>query len=259
MWRPKTWSDLESLKGSAEETTSLDFKRELTKNAEIAKDLAAMTVNGGVILYGVDEDKTTRLASEIVPIQLAGVEEKLRQIAGSQIAPTPDFDVEVITNPEDDASGVVAVVVPASSLAPHQTNARYPFRHGTTTDYLSEPAVERLYHQRRDLSGASPEPGQLLRDDFVRPLVGIEEGAGIGRLALVVRPAATEVRHPAGAWQQRALQTAVHDAIQQQNSRFANISLVRTFNAVSDGRGGLQWPRRGGLKWLHFASVVVCS
>ena len=25
------------------------------------------------------------------------------------------------------------------------------------------------------------------------------------------------------------------------------------------GRGGLQWPRRGGLKWLHFASVVVCS
>jgi SRSO17 transposase len=28
---------------------------------------------------------------------------------------------------------------------------------------------------------------------------------------------------------------------------------------VDTGRGGLQWLRRGGLKWPHFASVVVCS
>jgi hypothetical protein len=234
MWRPKTWSDLEALRGSAEETASLDFKRELTKNAEIAKDIAAMTVNGGVILYGVDEDKETRVATEITPIPLAGVEEKLRQIAGSQIAPTPDFDVEIVPDPEDETSGVVAVIVSASSLAPHQTNARYPYRHGTTTDYLSEPAVERLYRQRRELSGPSPQPGQLLRDDFVRPLSGIDDGAGIGRLTLVVRPAAGEVRHPAGAWQRQALKSAVYDAVQRQNSRFANITLVQTFNAVSD-------------------------
>jgi len=25
------------------------------------------------------------------------------------------------------------------------------------------------------------------------------------------------------------------------------------------GRGGFHWPRRGGLKWPHFASVGVCG
>ena len=36
--------------------------------------------------------------------------------------------------------------------------------------------------------------------------------------------------------------------------------LEQVFEVMGQARsGGLQWPRRGGLKWLHFASVVVCS
>jgi hypothetical protein len=67
MWRPRTWREVNALVVQAiEETPSLDFKKAIptTKvvpkiNEEIAKDIAAMTVSGGVLIYGVDEDKET--------------------------------------------------------------------------------------------------------------------------------------------------------------------------------------------------------
>lgn len=128
----------------------------------------------GTVLIGVEEDKDTRVAVEIRPIQLAGVEERLRQIAASHIAPVPDFEVHCIASPTDGTVGVVAVAVPPSSLAPHQWEGRYPFRRGTTTDYLDEKTVERLYQQRRDLSGPAPKSGQLLAEDFTTVLNGVE-------------------------------------------------------------------------------------
>jgi hypothetical protein len=73
------------------ETPSLDFKRELgAKNADIAKDIAAMTVNGGVLIYGVGEDKQTRVATAIVPQPLNGVEERFGRspAPGSRRRPT---------------------------------------------------------------------------------------------------------------------------------------------------------------------------
>lgn len=124
MWRPTVWSDVEALLGDAEETITLDFKRELTSNVETAKDIAAMTVSGGVIVYGVDEDESR--ASAIVELPLSGVEEKLRQVAGSLITPTPYFDVHAIASPDDDKIGVVVLAIPASSLAPHQTITATP-------------------------------------------------------------------------------------------------------------------------------------
>lgn len=50
MWHPRTWSDIEALKGQAEESSTLDFKKDLGSSSEIAKDLAAMALNGGVLV-----------------------------------------------------------------------------------------------------------------------------------------------------------------------------------------------------------------
>jgi hypothetical protein len=231
MWRPTVWSDVEALLGDAEETITLDFKRELTSNVETAKDIAAMTVSGGVIVYGVDEEESR--ASAIVELPLSGVEEKLRQVAGSLITPTPYFDVHAIASPDDDKIGVVVLAIPASSLAPHQTNNRYPYRRGTTTDYLDERTVERLYRQRHELSGAAMRTSTLLDQDFVGTLNGMEVRNGTGRLILVVRPAASDASHPAGAWQESVLKDAVYQGAGAQAQRFNNSSLVRTFNALS--------------------------
>lgn len=235
MWRPTSWADIEALVGVAEETSRLDFKRELgNKNEETAKDIAAMTVNEGTLAYGVDADKSTGVVRAITPIPLAGVEERLHQIAGSQIQPTADFKVKSIADPNDPTVGVVAVLIPASSLAPHQVNGRYPSRRGTTTEYLDEREIERLYRQRQALSGGATSSGMLLDEYAVAQLDGFQVGDGTGTLTLVVRPAGPDISHPAGAWQQNALQNAVQEARQRHASRFANITLVRTFAALGE-------------------------
>ncbi len=109
MWRPSSWTEIDGLVGVAEERPSLEFKREVGRNnEETAKDIAAMTVNEGVLLYGVDEDRSTCVATGITPVPLFGVEEKIWLVAGAHIQPTPDFDVEIITDPNDATKGVVA-------------------------------------------------------------------------------------------------------------------------------------------------------
>ncbi len=233
---------LTGLLGEAE-SPSLDFKRALGKNDEIAKDITAMTVNGGVLLYGVDEDKGTCVATELLPFSIAGVEERLRQVSGTRIDPAPDLQVRVIPSPTDPSVGVVAVAIPASALAPHQANKRFPCRRGTTTDYLDQREVERLYRQRQELSGPPPEPGSLLDRDFVSGLDGFSVSDGTGALALVVRPAAKDVNHPAGAWQKDALTLAVRAAIQRHAPRLGNSSLIRSAHALAD------WQPRGAEGW----------
>jgi hypothetical protein len=242
MWCPTSWDQLTELLGEAE-SSSLDFKRVLGKNEEIAKDIAAMTVNGGVLLYGVDEDKGTCVATELAPFPIAGIEERLRHVSGMRIDPVPDLQVHVIPSSGDPSVGIVAVAISASALAPHQANKRFPCRRGTITDYLDQREVERLYRQRQDLSGPPPEPGSLLDRNFVNVLDGFSIGDGTGAVALVVRPAARDVHHPAGAWQNDALTLAVRQAIQRQAPRLSNSSLVRSTHALAD------WQPRGADGW----------
>jgi predicted HTH transcriptional regulator len=168
VWYPKTWPEVQALIDQAVETSSLDFKRSIaTHNEELAKDIAAMTLDGGVLLYGVDEDRKTTLAKEITPVEIGGVEIRLQQVIGSHIRPVPDVATEFIADPDDPTRGVLAVVVPASVAAPHQTAGRYPCRRGTTTSFLEEAEVERLYRQRRAMQGAPLSATELTDTQFV--------------------------------------------------------------------------------------------
>ena len=242
MWAPRTWEAVEALKGFASETPSLDFKRELGTPEDIAVDIATMTVNGGVLLYGVDEDKTTVTATAIMPVPLAGAEERLRNVAGSHISPVPDFEVYAIADPSDATRGVLAVVIPASGLAPHQANGRYPCRRGTVRGYLEEREVERLYAQRRDLAQGGPPSGSLVGTDFVS-VNGFEVREGTGRLRLAISPASGSVVHPAGAWQAEPLGDAVTASLEHQHPRLANGGLVRGWAALS------RWAPMGTEGW----------
>lgn len=231
MWYPHTWSDIEALIGHAQESSTLDFKVELGSSPDIAKDLAAMALNGGVLVYGVAEDKTAGVAHEIKPIALTQVEERLHQIAGSGIAPPVDLDVLRIRQTPDASTGVVVAVVPTSPLAPHQVNYRYPFRRGTTTDYLEERDVERLYQQRAELTDTE-NVGELLEHDFVAMLLS-ERDLGFGYLDLLVKPGAASASHPAGAWQRQDLEDAVRRAGARQSARLPGIRQIRSLDALS--------------------------
>jgi hypothetical protein len=151
MWRPRTLSDVQAVIG-VPETSQLDFKRAHSTPGETAKDIAAMTVEGGVIGYGIDEQGSA--AANLTPVPLRQAEERLRQIASSSIHPPPAFDVTIIEAAPGATDGFVIVEVPASPLAPHMWNERYPARSGTTTRYLTELEVARLYDQRRALRAA---------------------------------------------------------------------------------------------------------
>jgi hypothetical protein len=243
VWYPRSWSEVNALiHDQAVETASLDFKKSVTRNEEIAKDVAAMTLNGGVLIYGIDEDETTTLAREITPVEVKGLETRFRQVVGSHISPVPHVDTEFIPKPDEPTEGVFVVVVPPSPVAPHQVAGRYPCRRGTTTGYLEEAEIERLYRQRHESEEEPLGAVELLAVQFVEIWPELRR-PGAGELRLIVKPRTTEVRHPAGPWQASHLQEALRLAADRQRHRFNNISLVRCFNALS------QWEPHGVAGW----------
>lgn len=58
------------------------------KNADLAVDVAAMTTDGGVLLYGVAEDEHGR-PTVPRPMELAGTAERVGQIVASSISEVP--------------------------------------------------------------------------------------------------------------------------------------------------------------------------
>jgi hypothetical protein len=216
MWRPSDFSEITAMIGSATETPSLDFKRELTTNSrELAKDIAAMTIDGGVLLYGVDED-SSGVATAVPKIALGGAEERVRLIAQTNIRPAPSFEVIELRANDGDADGVLAVVIPPSPLAPHEVANRFPRRDGTTTAYMTEPEIERLYNARHQYAQQHVAATDLL-DDAVH-LPGVDPakarstpGEQVAHLRVACAPAGAAA-HAGGAWLQQPLADAVNRA-----------------------------------------------
>jgi hypothetical protein len=101
--------------GGLAESAGLDGKCQLDKNADLAVDVAAMTVNGGLLLVGVGEnDERTHLVKPC-PIALAGQAERVTQIVSTSISEPPVIDVRALPLPDDPARGFLAILVPASS------------------------------------------------------------------------------------------------------------------------------------------------
>ena len=155
-----------------------------------------MTVDGGVLAYGIDEQGVT--ASALTPVSLAGERERIRVIADANIHPPPAFDIEVIETASGSIDGFVIVVIPASPLAPHMVNGRFPARSGTTTRYLSELEVARLYEQRsaftRTAVARERFAGFLQHDDGL----GFDDVVSRTAKVIVVVAPVGDYRHPSG-------------------------------------------------------------
>ena len=89
MWRPSSYEDVERAIGVLKETATLDFKKALSKGQgalDLAKDCAAMAIEGGSIVVGVAEDGAARAAS-LEPIELAGAPERVQQVVDANVYP----------------------------------------------------------------------------------------------------------------------------------------------------------------------------
>ncbi|MDQ5807816.1 MAG: ATP-binding protein [Actinomycetota bacterium] len=200
--------------GHAEESAALDFKAQVTgNNRELAKDIAAMTVNGGVLVYGVEEDSTTGVAARITPVTLSGVEERIRQVAGSTIRPAPAIEVDYIRATDGDADGVVVVAIPPSRLVPHMVDGRYPRRDGTTTGRMDEPEVERAYRRRSEGLMVPASSTELFAGvEWLPGLPHVRARSvynGFGQVRVAAQPAVAEAAHPATPWLGEPLRDAL--------------------------------------------------
>lgn len=155
MWIPKTESEIIEVvtAKSLAETISFDAKKELPgKNQEIAKDIAAMANDGGVIIFGIGEDENKRL-SILNPIPLAGEPEKIDAIVRSAIVEPPSIQISTIPTEKDPSKGYIIVLIPPSERAPHMVvvkgEHRYYGRTCTGNFPLNEGDVARLYARRQ--------------------------------------------------------------------------------------------------------------
>jgi hypothetical protein len=140
---------------SLEETAIFDAKIALpSKNIETAKDIAAMSNDGGVIIYGIGEDENGQLKI-LAPLTLAGQPERISSIVQTSIAEPPRFHIQTILTKNDPSKGYVIVVVPPSERAPHMVivggDHRYYGRNAKGNRILTEAEVGRLYKRRNKL------------------------------------------------------------------------------------------------------------
>lgn len=157
---------------------------------EMAKDIAAMSTAGGVILYGIAEDENDE-PKELDPFNLNGMKEKVSNVVQTCIEPPPEVHIHVRRLEGDRSKGFILVEVPMSPEAPHmvtkKSDNRYYGRNGPRNTRLSPRQVERLFERKEVLQRSR----ESLLDD-------LEEHATIkpederdehGYLRLALRPA----------------------------------------------------------------------
>jgi hypothetical protein len=154
MWIPKNEQEIVDAAntGTLTETAIFDAKRKLPDSSkELAKDVAAMATDGGILLYGLGEDEQKRL-TVLSPFPLAGVRERITSIVRTCIAEPPDILVQPVPTMADTSVGYVVVVIPASARVPHMVvvdkDHRFYGRSATGNIILSEGEVARLYERR---------------------------------------------------------------------------------------------------------------
>lgn len=157
-WTPDTLGALERAlaEGVLVEDHLNDFKRELTgdpkgqrakANRDLAGDLAAMAVHGGRIWIGVDGHDNDPAQPAVTPVVLAGLRERVEQIARS--VPTPPLHVRFTQLDDGDGRGVLVVDVPWSADAPHMVGDRYLRRGQSRNEPMSDAEVRTVLTERR--------------------------------------------------------------------------------------------------------------
>src|SRR5215203_5500723 len=156
MWVPRSTQEIEEAvkAGSLEETSSFDAKESLPtqkRNIDLVIDVAAMSTEGGLLLYGVGEDEKHRL-TRLKPIELSGASDRISQIVSNSIAEVPYTDIQIHPLASDPLKGYLTILVPQSSRAPHQVivgdDKRYYGRNAKGNRRLAEGDIARLYQRR---------------------------------------------------------------------------------------------------------------
>lgn len=194
-----TWDNVRAAAdgGLLEENQWCELKEQLgpsnkAVNTELARDLASLSVHGGVIIFGV-RDKTY----DVVGCETDGLRDRISQVAAMRISP-PLVPVisDAIEGPE--GSNLLVVSVPPSPLAPHMVDERYYGRSVDGKRVLSDPEVRTLILARDQRTyGFVERLEALAQNDPVDQMV---EGAptGHGHALFLAEPCSPVPADPVG-------------------------------------------------------------
>jgi hypothetical protein len=144
---PTTLKEIKNLLNKIPENLHLEYKSGRAINhsevKEISKDVSAFAnSDGGVLIYGVQEDRSTHL-----PVSIDGVDSKIfshewiENIIKSNITPIiPDLKIEPIKITGKSNLVIYSILIPKSHRTPHQAKdkkyyKRYNFKSEAMEDY----------------------------------------------------------------------------------------------------------------------------
>lgn len=127
------WSELVAAvqSGATRETQWCELKADVPAaspgaNTELAKDLASLTVDGGVLLIGVRDRAATD--ADVVGIDdttLAGLVDRISSVAYDRVNPPINVVLHAVPGAAESARTVLVVEVPASPAGPHMVDGSY--------------------------------------------------------------------------------------------------------------------------------------
>ncbi|MGK3959906.1 helix-turn-helix domain-containing protein [Sorangium sp. So ce118] len=175
-----------------EESVYLDFKRAMSKGADIhqddiknlSKSLSGFAnTGGGLLVFGIDAVPKKKgepsSASSLVPVSnirlfREAIQKRVRQCT---IPPIAGIDTRAISSPDDESSGILLILVPPSDGGPHRAA-------GSTKE-----VNDKYYMRTADETAVMPH--ELLADRFSRRAptkLQLEvEHSDKGELLLIVR------------------------------------------------------------------------
>jgi hypothetical protein len=151
-----SWGDVVAAvqSGATRETQWCELKLDVpagaaAANDELARDLASLTVDGGVLLIGVKNNAS--VPADVVGIDdatLASLTSRISQVTASRVRPPMHVALHEIRNPAATSPTVLVVEVPKSAAAPHMVDGSYWGRSATGKQRLSDEDVTRLMRER---------------------------------------------------------------------------------------------------------------
>ncbi|MYD98668.1 MAG: ATP-binding protein [Gammaproteobacteria bacterium] len=147
--RPRDLVELRERVASGElrESRVLEFKRQFPgNNKALAKAIAGLAADGGVLVIGVAE---TESGLEVTPIDCEGVRERVENIARDNPQP-PVRITSYILESDTPGLGVLWAEIPASPELAHEVDGTYYARDDTQTRPMRDPEVADRLALRRD-------------------------------------------------------------------------------------------------------------
>ena len=169
MWRPRTWQDIvdAAAGGLLDESRWVDLKRELKSgrpgNNDLAVDIAAMSLEGGLLLYGIIDHESR--AGQVVGVELAGLADRVDQVARMKVHPSAQVRSVEVQDPDRPGWGCLLVIVPPSAQAPHMVDNVYYGRGDRANHKLSDQEVRQALSIRARHQHDVAQQLQMLRDE----------------------------------------------------------------------------------------------